>query len=170
MSSTLHRPTEELARVEPDRSAIERFVYREARLQDEHRYDEWESLWADDGVYWVPANEDDLDPATQVSYIYDNRTRLAGRIRQLKSGRRHAQSPPSRLRRVVSNLEVEVAGPLVQVHANFMLVEIRNGRRTVWCGRTRYDLRPTDDGYRMVLKKVMLVDNEEAIPNLGFLI
>jgi benzoate/toluate 1,2-dioxygenase beta subunit len=42
-----------------NREQIEVFLYREARLIDEHRYDEWLSLWTDDGVYWVPCNEDD---------------------------------------------------------------------------------------------------------------
>jgi 3-phenylpropionate/cinnamic acid dioxygenase small subunit len=32
------------------------FIYREARLMDEHRYDEWLALWTDDAVYWVPSN------------------------------------------------------------------------------------------------------------------
>ena len=29
---------------------------------DEHRYKEWLALWAEDGVYWVPCNDDDIDP------------------------------------------------------------------------------------------------------------
>ena len=43
-------------------SAVTAFVYKEARLQDEHAYEAWESLWTDDGVYWVPANGADIDP------------------------------------------------------------------------------------------------------------
>ena len=30
---------------------IEQFIYREARLQDEHEYDDGEALWTDDGIY-----------------------------------------------------------------------------------------------------------------------
>ncbi len=54
-------------------------------------------------VYWVPANGDDTDPTRQVSVLFDNRWRIATRIRQLESGKRHAQSPPSRLARLVDN-------------------------------------------------------------------
>ena len=36
---------------------VEQLIYREARYQDEHAYDEWEALWTDDGVYWVPLFE-----------------------------------------------------------------------------------------------------------------
>ena len=29
---------------------IAQFLYREARLLDERRYDDWQSLWTDDGM------------------------------------------------------------------------------------------------------------------------
>src|SRR3989344_2918187 len=78
---------------------VTQFIYREARLQDEHQYDAWESLWADDGVYWVPANGDDIDPEKKMSILYDNRSRIALRIRQYHTGKRFSQTPQSRLRR-----------------------------------------------------------------------
>jgi len=30
--------------------------------------------WTADGVYWVPANGDDIDPTTEMSILYDNPT------------------------------------------------------------------------------------------------
>ncbi len=85
---------------------VEQFVYREARLADELRYDEWEALWTDDAIYWVPANGDDIDPTAQMSIIFDNRSRISTRIKQLQTGKRHSQNPPSRLRRLISNVEL----------------------------------------------------------------
>ena len=38
--------------------ALTAFIYLEARLADEARYDEWEALWADEARYWVPRHED----------------------------------------------------------------------------------------------------------------
>src|ERR1700750_2568647 len=84
---------------------VEAFLYREARLADEARYSEWEALWDDDGVYWVPMGRDD-DPHVNLSYIYDNRRRIKSRIAQLNSGVRHSQTPPSVMRRMLANLEV----------------------------------------------------------------
>jgi benzoate/toluate 1,2-dioxygenase beta subunit len=86
---------------------VEQFIYREARLADEHRYDEWEALWTDDAVYWVPFGSDDADPETQMSVIYDNRSRIATRIKQFKTGKRHSATPLPRVRRIVSNIEVD---------------------------------------------------------------
>src|SRR3981189_1620298 len=87
-------------------SAVSAFIYKEARFQDEHQYEAWEALWTDDGVYWVPANGGDIDPQKEMWIIYDNPPRIALRIKQLLTGKRHTQTPQSRLRRIVSNIEL----------------------------------------------------------------
>jgi 3-phenylpropionate/cinnamic acid dioxygenase small subunit len=151
---------------------VEQFVYREARFADEHRYDEWESLWTADALYWVPANDDDADRMTQMSIVHDNRARIATRIKQLKTGRRHSQVPASRLCRVVSNVEIiglEDNGDTV-VGANFVLVESRERGTRIWAGRYTYRLRVVEGGLAMSYKKVALVDNARPIPTMAFLI
>jgi benzoate/toluate 1,2-dioxygenase beta subunit len=159
------------AAVELDIRTVEQFLYREARFADEHRYGDWEALWTDDGHYWVPAGGDDIDPRTHMSIINDNRNRIATRISQLETGRRHSQIPRSRLRRVVSNVEIEgVDGDDTTVGANFVLVESRERGKQLWAGRYTYRLRLLDRELRMAYKKVALVDNELAIPTLSFLI
>lgn len=153
---------------------VEQFVYREARLQDELRYDEWEALWTDDAIYWVPANGDDTDPTRQVSIIYDNRARIGTRIKQLHTGKRHAQTPPSQLRRLVSNIElIEPETEQLDdigVGANFLAYESRERGTTLWAGRSRYTLRRGEDGLRMARKTVLLVDNGRPFSTLAFLI
>jgi 3-phenylpropionate/cinnamic acid dioxygenase small subunit len=152
----------------------EQFVYREARLADELRYDEWEALWTEDAVYWVPANGDDIDPERQMSIIFDNRARIATRVKQLNSGKRHAQTPPSRLRRVVANVELlepETDQPDdIGAGANFILYESRDRGVTMWAGRSRYTLRRGDEGLRMARKTVLLVDNDRAVHTMAFLV
>jgi benzoate/toluate 1,2-dioxygenase subunit beta len=154
-----------------DRHKLENFLYREARLMDEHAYDEWLALWDKDALYWVPCGRDDLDPAREVSLIYDDRTRLETRIMRLKSGVAHAQEPKSRMRRVVSNIEAEEGenGEVV-THSNFVLAELRRGKQDTFAGRTIHKLRPSNGSYRIFFKKVMLVNNDEFIDNLTFLI
>jgi 3-phenylpropionate/cinnamic acid dioxygenase small subunit len=153
---------------------VEQFLYREARLQDELDHDAWEALWTDDAIYWVPANGDDIDPTTQVSVIFDNRSRIGTRVKQLNTGKRHAMTPPSRLRRLLSNIELLEADPEfpddVRVGANFLVYESRERGVTLWAGRSEYRLRPGADGFRMAYKKVMLVDNDRPMHTLAFLI
>lgn len=150
---------------------VEQFLYREARLADEHDYEGWEALWADDAVYWVPAGGDDTDPERHMSIIHDNRARIATRVRQLRTGKRHAQTPVSRVRRIVSNVELlDDGGDTVLVGANFVVHESRERGLTTWAGRYEYRLRREGDGWRMAAKTVQLVNSDRALDTLAFLI
>jgi 3-phenylpropionate/cinnamic acid dioxygenase small subunit len=158
-------------------SEIEQFIYREARFADDHDYDAWESLWTDDGVYWVPAvHEPDVepDPTKVMSVIFDNRARIATRIKQYKTGKRHSQTPVSSLRRLITNIEV-LSPPTpedgdTRVGANFLVVEARERGTTTWGGRYEYRLREENGALKMAKKTVWLVDNDRALNTLAFLI
>jgi benzoate/toluate 1,2-dioxygenase subunit beta len=122
----------------------------------------------------VPANGDDIDPTRQMSVIFDNRARISTRLKQLQTGKRHAQTPKSRVRRLVTNVELlgpdpEVDGQVL-VGANFVVVESRDRGITQWAGRYEYKLRDVGDDLKMAYKKVMLVDNDRALHTLAFLV
>ncbi len=109
-----------------DYKAAVEFLYREARLADEARYAEWHALWTEDGVYWVPATTDStVDPEHHISHIYDNRARIDTRVKLLQTGHRYSQEPASPMRRLISNIEVELEedGELI-VGSNFILGEL----------------------------------------------
>lgn len=154
-----------------DRQRVEDFIYYEANLADENRYDEWEQLWADDALYWIPFGKDDPDPRRDASIIYDNRGRIASRIQQLKTGVHWIQDPPSRMRRLITNILVEETpdGELL-VNSNFMLVELRQHEQNLWAGRTIHRLRPDNGTFKMAMKKVLLVNNVEPLPHLAILL
>ena len=158
------------------RREIEAFLYLEARLADESRYAEWEALVTDDMHYWVPKGAADYDPATRLSYINDNRTRLATRIRQLQTGLRHAQTPPSPMRRIISNIEViaadETAGTFV-VGSNFVVYEVAaqaTSELRIWPGRMTHHLRRVAGRLLMSEKIVELVTGNLPQPNMAFLL
>jgi benzoate/toluate 1,2-dioxygenase subunit beta len=154
-----------------DRHQVETFLYREARLMDEHAYDGWLALWTDDALYWVPCNEDDFDPERHVSIVYENRVRLEDRITRLKSGAAYAQDPKSRLSRIVSNVEIEGEnGHELTIHSTFNLTALRRGRMDIFAGRTLHKLRREGDNFKIAFKKVILINNDQVIHNLTFLI
>jgi benzoate/toluate 1,2-dioxygenase subunit beta len=158
-----------------DRWEVEQFLYREARYADESDYDAWEALWTDDALYWVPVASTD-DPLRAMSVIYDNRSRIATRLKQVRTGKRYAQAPPSNLRRMLSNIEILGSQPNssggfdLEVGANFMVLESRARGNHLWGGRVTYRLRREDGELRLTYKKVDLVDKDRPIPTLGFLI
>ena len=154
-----------------DRSRVENFLYLEARLMDTHAYDEWLLLWTEDAVYWVPSNDDDIDPERHVSIVYENRAGLEDRIARLKSGAAYAQDPKSRLSRVVSNVEIEETNSdELRVHSTFNLTALRRRHIDIFAGRSIYKLRHDGDSFKIAYKKVLLINNDEVIHNLTFLI
>jgi 3-phenylpropionate/cinnamic acid dioxygenase small subunit len=152
--------------------AVTAFIYKEARLQDEHQYEAWEALWTDDGVYWMPANGHDIDPEKEMSIIYDNRSRIALRVKQLLTGKHFTQTPQSRLRHLVSNIELmdQEAGGDIAVASNSLVFESSLRDDTIWAARNDYRLRYVDGELRMAYKKVTLVNNDKALYTLSFLI
>jgi 3-phenylpropionate/cinnamic acid dioxygenase small subunit len=157
---------------------VERFLFHEARLMDEHRYEEWERYWSDDGVYWVPAFHGDYDPDERVSIIYDQRAGIAARVKRLSGHHAYAQQPKTRLLRTVSNVEVrECSSAELLVESNFVLSAQRQEDVQVWSGRSTHRLRlPPDrataewEGWRICYKKVSLVPLEIPLANMSFLL
>lgn len=62
-----------------------KFVYAEARLLDEARFDDWLALFADDGVYWMPLEPGQTDARLHTSLMHEDKLLL--RIREI--GRAH---------------------------------------------------------------------------------
>ncbi|PHR62247.1 MAG: ring-hydroxylating dioxygenase subunit beta [Robiginitomaculum sp.] len=150
---------------------VSQFIFHEAKLQDEHEYDAWEALWADDGVYWIPANGTDIDPEKEMSIIYDNRSRIALRIRQFHTGKRYAQEPKSGVRRVTSNIEVTtLENGEIEARANSIIFEANLRGEFTWACRYIYNLRRKGDGFEMKKKTVLLANNDKALYTLAFLV
>lgn len=171
------RPETELGPIPDgfDRYAVEQFLYREARYADESDYDAWEALWTNDARYWVPAGGT-ADPDRHMSIIHDNRSRISTRLKQVRTGKRYAQAPPSHLRRLLSNIEflggrANPEGELdLEVAANVIIAESRARGTHLWAGRTTYRLRRDGAELRLAYKRIDLIDADRPVPTLGFLI
>ncbi len=155
----------------------ERFLVAEARLLDERRFEEWEALFTDDAVYWVPMDPQ-RDPTDTVSIAYDDRKRLHERVYRLLRTPVLDQNPPSRTLRFVSNVEVGPAGAGEQVvRCNQLITEMRPGgpgqaglNAPRWlAARCEYRLRRVDGTWRIAFKKVVLLDADQAHYNLSFI-
>ena len=148
---------------EADAAAVAAFLHREARLLDERRFDAWQALFAADGVYWVPAREGQTDPLHEVSIFYDDPVMMAARLRRLRHPRMHAEIPPSRAVRSVTNIEVLPPGGegVVEARSVLMMTEFRAGAQTAYHGRVTWRLTPSAGGdFRIRLKRVDLVNAE----------
>jgi len=148
-----------------ERSVFEAFLFAEARLLDERRFRDWMALFADDGTYWVPAVADQASPFNQVSLFYDDRELMKTRVDRLEHPRIHIQTPPSRTAHLVGNVMLDDADDAAgeyAVSSTVIMVEYREDNQRVFAGRQIHKLRRTADGFRIVQKRVNLVNCDSA--------
>jgi 3-phenylpropionate/cinnamic acid dioxygenase small subunit len=111
--------------------AVQRFLYREARLLDDHRYDAWFELLAADMRYriTVPSILDATAGSARIDIISEDRAALATRIRQLGDPRlTHADNPRTIMRRSITNIEVCYAGTPDKLLVSSYLLAYRGAR------------------------------------------
>lgn len=153
------------AAVEIDvKSEAEAFLIAEARLLDAGRFDEWLALFAEDGFYWVPAAPGQSDPLNHLSILYEDKSVLGMRVRRLGHPRVYSAQPAPRTAHLVGNVtDAPGAEPGVdcEVRSTVMMAEYRPGQaadRRLWAGQQAHKLRRTPEGWRIVLKRVDLID------------
>jgi p-cumate 2,3-dioxygenase subunit beta len=140
------------------RQTIEDFLYEEAALLDEWRLDEWLELLTDDATYEVPSTDTpDGDPQTTLSLIADDKTRLRSRVAQLLGKSAWAENPPSRTRRMISNVRMlQVEGEAVHVTANFVVYRLRFEQMDTYIGRYEYSLVQQEGRLKIRARKAIL--------------
>ncbi|HVX22784.1 MAG TPA: 3-phenylpropionate/cinnamic acid dioxygenase subunit beta [Acidimicrobiales bacterium] len=153
------------------------FLFREARLLDEERYEEWLELLTDDVHYWVPGIENRYrrDPAgaygpDRMAYFDDDLRQLRLRVLRFTSDSAWAEDPPTRHLHVVGNVEVETTeheGEYV-VHSSIVNYRSRGEHGSdVLFGRRRDLLRRTGQGLRLARRRVVLAHNVLPSKNLS---
>ncbi|MGH6994730.1 MAG: aromatic-ring-hydroxylating dioxygenase subunit beta, partial [Stellaceae bacterium] len=89
------------------REEVEEFLYREAALLDAWQLDDWLALTTADCGYYVPPNDKPgADHRSTLFTVADDHARLIERVKRLKDPSAHAEYPPSRTRRLISNVRV----------------------------------------------------------------
>lgn len=147
------------------------FVYLENQLLDDGKYQAWYELFAQDGVYWVPSRPDQDDRDSQVSIALETRMLLALRIARLSHPRAHSLQPAVRGMHIVQRPEVlDTTGPLLQARAQVMYLEYQAGHQITLGARVRYTLRPENDGFKIVEKRVELLNSDAFLPAIQLFI
>lgn len=155
-----------------DQQKITSFLYKESRLLDEHKYIEWEKLWDDDNtLYWIPAGLEGSDPEKDVQFIYDNRHRLSTRVKKYLTGMHYAQDPESRTQHYLSNIDIiNCLEDIISIEGSLLVIECRMGQMNFWPGKVSYKLKKVDQDYKIVEKKFQLINSDDPIPTLGFIV
>jgi len=139
------------------RAQVEDFLYTEAALLDAWKLDEWLALLTEDATYRVPSNDrPDADPRGTLFTIADDIARIRARVTRLKDRNAHAEFPPSRTRRLITNVRIVGRNPL-RVEANFVVYRHRRNEDVrEYVGRYRFVLRLVDGKTKIAAREAVL--------------
>jgi 3-phenylpropionate/cinnamic acid dioxygenase small subunit len=168
---------------------IAEFLYREAELLDERRYQDWLALLADDIRYWMPmrrnvkygeSEREFTRPRSDINWFDEGKETLARRVKQIETGIHWAEEPVSRISHLVSNVQIVEAMPSfakareVAVKCRFLIYRNRVETETDILVGKREDLlrRPEGpkggDGWLIARRKIILDQNVLLSKNLTF--
>lgn len=157
----------------PTEQDLIKFVYREARLIDEKRWDAWYDLFTEDAFYWVPLTHDQPDGDNHTSIAYEDKLLLQLRIARLRDPKSWSQHPVSRPHHVLQQPEVESAddarGEYV-VRTSQIYVETRGDEQQVYGAVSFHTLVAHDGQLRIRCKRVNLVNCDAALPSIQMFI
>ena len=163
---------------------IAAFLYREAELLDQRRYQEWLGLIADDIRYWMPMRrnvkfgEDEREftrADSDINWFDEGKETLSRRVKQIETGIHWAEEPVSRISHLVTNVQIVEATPSVAearevtVRCRFLIYRNRVGTETdILVGKREDLLRRDGEDWRIARRKIILDQNVLLSKNLTF--
>jgi 3-phenylpropionate/cinnamic acid dioxygenase small subunit len=161
---------------------IEEFLYHEAMLLDERHFEEWLDLFTEDVCYWMPmrrnikfgewereyTNEDE-----EMSWFDEDKVSLTQRVQQIMTGVHWAEEPISRVRHIVSNVQILKVKPNLDIPSevtvkSYILV-YRNRQETettIFVGSREDVLCKVNGRWKIRRRKIALDQNVLLAKNL----
>jgi 3-phenylpropionate/cinnamic acid dioxygenase small subunit len=142
---------------------VEQFLFRQADLLDERRWGDFIELFADDGLYWMPASPEQTTGEGVPSIYYEDRNHMTVRMKRVTHPHAWSQSPMWGTSHLVSNVAIEKEDPRtgeITVRSRFHMMEFRRDVSRHFAGTYRHRLAKTKDGYRIKLQRVDMVNGQ----------
>ena len=158
--------------------SVGEFYFDEATILDERRFDEWLALWnPETAQYWAPVRRtrtghEDFTAPGELGLFEDDYMTLALRVAAMQAPSAWAESPPSRTRRLISNVQaVRNEDGTVAATSNFLVYRSRlESVEHLFVGR-RTDLLEGSQhtGWRIRERTVLLDHSSFRTDNISIL-
>jgi len=154
------------------RDQIIDFIYDEARMLDEGRYDEWLALWLEDGIYWMPLDYKQTEAKMTTSLMHEDMFMLKLRVERLNGARTFSQKPKSRCHHVIQRPfidEFDEGAGRFKTNTSMHYVETRLDEQQLLALTATHDLVLVDGKLRIANKRVDLLNSDAAFGNIQLL-
>jgi 3-phenylpropionate/cinnamic acid dioxygenase small subunit len=156
---------------------IAQFLYEEAALLDERRLDDWVTLLAEDLSYTAPLRSTRAGADQSGNVVYttkhfdDDYSSILGRLGRLKTKSAWAEDPPSRTRRLITNILVhETARPDEFAVTSYLFLARSRHEHSEYqfMSAVRNDiLRRSATGYRLARREIIIDQSVVGMSNFS---
>ncbi len=140
---------------------VEQFLFYQSELLDGKHWAAYIDLFADDGIYWMPAAPQQTEWLDSPSIFVEDRRLMEIRMGRVSHPNAWSQAAQWGTSHVVSNVVIEsVEGDEVSVRSRFQMIELRRDDLRHFAGTYRHKLRRSGDDFRIVLQRVDLLNGQ----------
>ena len=148
-----------------------RFVWLEADLLDAGDYAAWQALWTATSRYIVPIAPGTTDFENTLNYAYDDAAMRAKRAERLTSGQSVSASPVARTVRLLSRFRVLSSDAAAcSLRCAQTVTEFRRGRERTYAADVEFLLVRGPDGVQIERKVIRLINGNEALGGIGYIL
>lgn len=146
-------------------------VWHEADLLDRKKYEDWQELYAADGIYVIPIDPSTDDFENHLNMVFDDDRLRRMRVVRMVEGYAMAAVDAATTVRSVSRFVVEeLTDEQATLRSAQVVVAYKRGTHHLWASEVTHVVRLAGDAPKIAKKIIRLVDSEDTVPASGFLL
>ena len=138
---------------------VEQFLFYQAELLDTKNWQAYIELFADGGVYWMPARPEQTEWLDSPSIFAEDKQLMSVRMGRITHPNAWSQAPLWETNHVLGNVVIEELGETsVRVRSRFQVLELRRDLLRSFAGTYRHTLRRRGADFEIELQRVDLMN------------
>jgi 3-phenylpropionate/cinnamic acid dioxygenase small subunit len=153
-------PEKSAVRVETDlQTRVEQFLFYQSELLDTKCWQAYIDLFADDGVYWMPARPEQTEWLDSASIFAEDKQLMGVRMGRITHPNAWSQAPLWETNHVLGNVVIEeLADTRIRVRSRFQVLELRRDQLRSLAGAYRHTLLRRGEDFKIELQRVDLMN------------
>ena len=138
---------------------IEQFLFYQSELLDTKNWQAYIELFADEGLYWMPARPEQTEWLDSPSIFAEDKALMTVRMGRITHPNAWSQAPLWETSHLVGNVVIVEATPArIAVRSRFQVLELRRDTLRSFAGTYRHTLKRHGEDFRIELQRVDLMN------------
>jgi 3-phenylpropionate/cinnamic acid dioxygenase small subunit len=140
---------------------IEELLFHQSELLDAKQWGAYIDLFAEEGVYWMPATPEQTEWMDSPSIFVEDKRMMEIRMGRVMHPNAWSQAPQWGTSHVVGNVVIESVSEVeIKVRSRFHMMELRRDATRHFAGTYRHTLKRIGDDFKIALQRVDLLNGQ----------